>query len=105
MPHFAKVLDGKVLLVNVVHDGFFDDFVDTSPGEWLECAVDGSIRANYPSIGDIYDRTNDVFYHPQPFPSWTLNQTTWTWEPPVPYPDMNKSYVWDEPNEQWIELK
>ena len=58
----------------------------------------------YAGIGMKYDATNDVFYDPvQPFPSWTLNNTTWLWEAPIAYPaDVNADannmeyYIWDE---------
>ena len=64
-----------------------------------------AFRGNYAGIGFIYDRTNDVFYAPQPFPSWTLNNTTWTWEAPSPYPTDGKIYRWDESTTSWKEVK
>jgi hypothetical protein len=117
MSHFAKVLDGKVLQVIVANPEFFNTFVDSSPGQWLQTSYntrggvhygqdgqpDGGIalRGNYAGIGYVYDATNDVFYAPQPFASWTLSQTTWLWEPPVAYPTDGKRYVWDEPTMSW----
>jgi hypothetical protein len=59
----------------------------------------GNIRANYAGIGYTYDETNDVFYAPQPFPSWTLD-TNWRWQPPVPYPG-DGQYVWNETTTSW----
>ena len=47
---------------------------------------------------------NDVFYAPQPYPSWVLNKTTWVWEPPVPYPTDGKVYNWDEATKNWVEV-
>jgi hypothetical protein len=117
MSHFAKVCDGKVITVNCAEKEFFDTFVDSSPGEWIQTSYntrggvhygpdgqpDGgeALRGNYAGIGYIYDRTNDVFYAPQPFASWTLNQTTWLWEPPVAYPDDGLIYTWDEATVGW----
>ena len=119
MSHYAKVLDGKVIQVIVADADFFKTFVDTSPGTWLQTSYntrggihygqdgqpDGGValRGNYAGIGFIYDHTNDVFYPPQPFPSWLLNKITWTWEAPTPYPTDDKMYVWDEPNKTWVE--
>ena len=119
MAHFAKVCDGKVVQVIVAEPEFFDTFVDSSPGEWIQTSYntrgsvhygqdgqpDGGValRGNYAGIGFTYDRTNDVFYAPQPFPSWTLNNTTWTWEPPVVYPTDGKFYTWNEETKNWIE--
>lgn len=122
MSHFAKVLDGKVIQVIVAEPEFFETFVDSNPGEWIQTSYNTrggvhykpnsnepsedqskALRGNYAGIGYTYDRENDVFYGPQPFPSWTLNQSTWTWEPPVPRPADDKSYTWDETNQSWVE--
>lgn len=63
-------------------------------------------RGNYAAYGMIYDEVNDVFYWPQTYASWTLDHTTWSWQPPVPYPAADgKTYTWDEPSLSWIELK
>ena len=59
-------------------------------------------RSNYAGIGYIYDRTNDVFYAPQPFASWVLNKTTWSWEAPVAMPTDGKQYTWDEATKAWV---
>lgn len=113
MSHFAKVLDGQVVQVIVAEQDFFDTFVDTSPGQWLQTSYNTygnkhtlggtPLRGNYAAVGYIYDSVNDVFYAPQPFPSWILDQSTWTWEAPTPYPSDNKQYVWDEPTLSWKE--
>lgn len=63
-----------------------------------------ALRANYAGIGDIYDAANDVFYSPQPFPSWTIAAPTWQWQAPVPYPDDGKLYYWDEATLSWKEF-
>jgi len=61
-----------------------------------------AFRGNYAGIGSKYDSTNDIFIHPKPYASWTLNTTTATWEPPVPHPEDALSYSWDEDNQQWV---
>ena len=64
-------------------------------------------RGNYAGIGYTYDPTNDVFYAPQPYPSWTISAPTWTWTPPVPYPtdvgieESPKRYTWNEETKAW----
>ena len=119
MSHFSKVLDGKVTQVIVAEEEFFKTFVDSSPGQWLQTSYntrgnihygqdgnpDGGValRGNYAGIGYTYDATHDVFYAPQPFPSWTLSQTAWLWEPPVAYPTDGKRYVWDESTKNWVD--
>lgn len=112
MSHFAKVLDGKVIQVIVAEQEFFNTFVDTSAGEWIQTSYNTygnqhpesrPLRGNYAGIGFTYDRQNDVFYAPQPYPSWTLNQDKWLWESPVPMP-ANGMYIWDEPTLNWVEI-
>ena len=70
--------------------------------------VDGGtpFRGNYAGIGYTYDTVNDVFYEPQPFPSWTISEeTNWVWTPPVPYPDDETTqYNWDEDTTSWVEV-
>lgn len=58
-------------------------------------------RGNYAGIGYRYDDTLDAFIPPQPFPSWTLDETTCLWVAPVPYPDDGEPYVWDENALNW----
>lgn len=54
-------------------------------------------RANYAGLGDTYDSENDVFIPQNPYPAtWTLNETNWAWEAPIPYPDDGNTYLWDE---------
>ena len=121
MSHYAKVKDGIVVSVIVAEADFFTNghFVDTSPGTWIQTSYntrggvhygqdgqpDGgtALRANYAGLGYIYDSTNDVFYEPQPYPSWTINAPTWTWTPPTPKPESTypQYYVWDELTTTW----
>jgi hypothetical protein len=113
MSHFAKVLDGKVTQVIVAEKEFFDTFVDSSPGTWLQTSYNTygnqhpenrPLRGNYAGIGYNYDATNDVFYAPQPYPSWILNNTTWLWEAPVTMPTDGKKYKWNESITNWEEV-
>jgi hypothetical protein len=114
MTHFAKVTDGKVIQVIVAEPEFFNTFVDTSPGEWIQTSyntyggvhANGNtpLRKNYAGIGYTYDRIHDAFIPPQPFNSWVLNETTFLWEPPTPMPNNNKPYKWDETTLSWKEI-
>jgi len=63
-----------------------------------------ALRANYANIGYTYDQTNDVFYSPQPYPSWTLNTSTWLWEAPVQMPTESGRYKWDESTKSWLNI-
>lgn len=113
MSHFAKVVDGKVTQVIVAEPEFFETFVDSSPGTWIQTSYNTHgnqhpegrpLRGNYAGIGYTYDATNDVFYAPKPFDSWVLNESTWLWEAPVAMPDDGKLYEWDEATTNWKEV-
>jgi len=63
--------------------------------------ADGTpFRGNYAGIGFKYDEDLDVFIAPQPFPSWTLNDS-YLWEAPVAYPENGEAYVWNENRKEW----
>lgn len=114
MGHFAKVTDGKVTQVIVAEPEFFTTFVDTSPGEWIQTSYNTQggvhklggtpLRKNYAGIGFTYDRTRDAFIPPQPFASWTLNETTCLWDAPTPYPTDGKHYFWNEATTSWEQV-
>lgn len=106
MAHFAKVLNGKVEKVIVADEDYFNTFVDNSPGEWIQTSYNTlagvhksggtPLRKNFAGIGDTYDKDKNAFYAPQPHTSWTLNETSCQWEPPVAKPDDDKVYSWNE---------
>jgi hypothetical protein len=125
MSHFAKIEDNLVTNVIVAEQ----DFIDTLEGTWVQTSYntrggvhygqdnnpDGGValRKNYAGIGMIYDASKDAFYLQKPHASWTLNDDTCHWEPPIAYPDPdedNKLYTWDEDVYQannslgWVEL-
>ena len=120
MGHFAKVVDGKVTQVIVAEPEFFNTFVDSSPGTWLQTSYnthgnvhygqdgqpDGGValRGYYAGFGYTYDSVNDVFYAPQPYPSWILSTQTYLWQAPVPYPSTGSPYNWDEATQTWVEV-
>jgi hypothetical protein len=118
MTHYAKVLNGVVINVIVAEAEFFNTFVDSSPGTWIQTSYntrggvhyapnsntpDGGValRGNYAGIGFTYDATHDVFYPPQPFPSWTIAAPAWTWTPPKPMPTTDDPYFWNEATLAW----
>ena len=114
MSHFAKVVDGKVTQVIVAEPEFFQTFVDSSPGEWLQTSYNTHggqhsnggtpLRKNYAGVGYSYDRTKDAFIPPKPFASWVLNDDTCLWDAPTPMPTDDKVYEWDETTTSWKEV-
>jgi hypothetical protein len=123
MGHFAKVSNGIVTRVIVAEADFFNNFVDDSPGQWIQTSYNTrggvhykpntnepsedqskALRKNYAGIGYTYDTTRDAFIPPQPFNSWKLNEDTCLWDSPVAYPEDGKLYKWNEEILNWEEV-
>ena len=121
MSHYAKVVNEKVTKVIVAEEDFFQGFVDSSPGEWIQTSYNTkggihydqagkpsadqskALRKNFAGVGYHYDPKADAFFPPSPFESWVLNQNKFVWEAPVPMPTDGKPYKWDEASESWME--
>jgi len=120
MSHFAKIVDGRVTEVIVAEADFINSGI--LPGTWIQTSYntkgnvhhgsdnepDGgaALRGNYAGIGYTYDSTNDVFYPPQPYPSWTISaETNWLWAPPTPAPTDGRTYHWDETTTSWVAIE
>lgn len=120
MAHFAKVQKGVVTQVIVAEPEFFDTFVDSSPGQWVQTSYNTrggvhynpetgepsadqskALRKNYAGRGYTYDAGRDAFIPTKPFESWTLNETSCLWEPPVAMPSEGGPYVWNETEQKW----
>jgi hypothetical protein len=109
MSHFAKVSNGIVTQVIVADIEFFDVFVDSSPGAWIQTSYStfenqnlngvAPLRGNYAGVGFTYDAVNDVFIAPNPYPSWTLDNKRWKWVAPKAKPEGD--FDWDEAAGDW----
>jgi hypothetical protein len=114
MAHYAKVVNNLVTQVIVAEAEFFETFVDSSPGEWIQTSYNthggqhtlGGIplRKNYAGIGYTYNAQLDAFIPPKPFASWILDKETCLWNAPVAMPTDNKNYNWNEDSLMWEEL-
>jgi hypothetical protein len=113
MAHFAKVVDGKVTQVIVAEAEFFQTFVDSSPGEWIQTSYNTHggqhpegrpLRKNYAGVGYTYDRSRDAFIPPKPFNSWVLNESTCLWDAPVAMPNDGHYYLWNETAISWEQV-
>jgi len=60
-----------------------------------------AFRKNFASIGYTYDETRDAFIEPKPYDSWTLNETTCVYDPPVAFPNDGNAYEWNEETTSW----
>lgn len=117
MAHFAQLDENNVVLqVIVVHNNeLMLNGVESEAkgivfcqtlfgGNWIQTSYNATMRKNYAGIGFTYDKARDAFIAPQPFPSWSLNETTCQWESPTPYPTDGKYYTWNEETTSWNEV-
>ena len=120
MAHFAKLDENNIVQqVVVVHNNiatgeqagvdFLNNLYKTSDA-WKQTSYNthGGVhqlggtpfRKNYAGIGFTYDASNDAFIAPQPYNSWTLDETTYQWIPPIVKPDAGSNgtrvYTWNE---------
>ena len=122
MAHFAKIENGVVTQVIVVHDSDAPNeaaglaFLERLYGlgiTWKQTSFNTRagvhsqggkpLRKNYAGIGYTYDAGLDAFISPKPHPSWVLSETTAQYDAPVTYPRDGKTYVWDEGTTSWKE--
>ena len=111
MAHYAKVNNGIVIQVIVAEPEFFDTFVDTSPGTWIQTSYNTHggqhrnggtpLRKNYAGIGYTYDSQRDAFIPPKPYSSWILNNETCLWDAPTEKPTDGEDYYWEEETLSW----
>ena len=57
--------------------------------------VEGGISNSILRIED------NAFIPPNPYNSWILNEDTCLWEAPIPMPDDDYIYMWDEESISW----
>jgi hypothetical protein len=60
-----------------------------------------SFRKNHAGIGFQYDQIRDAFIPPKPYNSWVLNEDTCLWDAPIPKPDNENQYTWNESTLSW----
>jgi len=126
MASFAKIgLNNKVIeVLSIVNEVLYDsngieqeaigiDFLTKLTGYpvWKQTSynthggvhINGGtpLRKNHAGIGYTYDEDRDAFIPKKPFNSWVLNETTCLWESPIPYPQDNNKYSWNEQNQSW----
>jgi hypothetical protein len=128
MAHFAQLNENDIVQQVIVVSN--DDCLDANGNEseavgiafcksllgsdtnWVQTSYNNNIRFRYAGRGFVYDSANDVFYYPQPYGSWSLNTSTWEWEPPIALPDdagyddienatVYVEYTWNEDTVSW----
>jgi hypothetical protein len=114
MSHFAKVENGIVTQVIVIEQDVLATGLWGDPTSWVQTSYNTyggqhtlgntPLRKNYAGIGFTYDSERDAFYAPQPYPSWTLDEATCIWQPPVACPTDETRYQWDESIGNWVSI-
>lgn len=111
MAHFAKIVDGIVTQVIVVHNNeLLVDGVEIESkgvdfchnllgGNWVQTSYNNNFRKRFAGIGCTYDSVKDQFVAPQPFPSWSLDGNN-DWQPPTPKPE--GLFGWNEESQSWV---
>ena len=103
MSHFAKIdKDNVVTQVIVAEQDFINSGKVGDSFLWIQISFNNNFRKQYAGVGWTYDKVNDVFISPKPFPSWTLD-ASFDWQPPTTMPDDGKYYSWDEDTKAWEE--
>jgi hypothetical protein len=107
MAHFAEVVDGVVERVIVADSAEW--CAANLGGTWVQTSYNTKggvhtlggtpLHKNYAGIGYTFDGTG--FAAPQPYASWTLNETSYLWEAPVAMPEDGNAYTWNEETTSW----
>lgn len=115
MAHFAQLDENNMVIqVIVVHN---NDCLDVNGNEsetvginfctnllggvWKQTSYNGNKRKNYAGMGYFYDVSRDAFIPPKIYSSWILNEDTCKWIPPIPKPNDDNFYVWNETTISW----
>lgn len=118
MSHFAKLDENNVVVFVTVgrqeDDGKERELSERTGDRYVQTSYNTHggvhllggtpLRKNFAGIGFTYDEERDAFIAPKPFPSWQLNEETCRWEPPIPCPDDDVRYQWDETNLEWVPI-
>lgn len=135
MAHFAKISnENKVLAVLTLDDkntensegvevesigqAYLEKHNNWPANMWIKTSYNTSknthkkggtpFRGNYAGIGYKWDAIDQIFWPPQPYPSWVKNMSEARWESPIgdapQISDEEKllsTYIWNEETQSW----
>jgi hypothetical protein len=113
MAHYAFLDENNIVTEVIVGIDETELIEGKNPETWygefrgqqcVRTSYNRSIRKHFAGIGYTYDEALDAFVPPKPFESWTLDEETCVWQPPVAMPDDGKIYNWNESTLTWIEV-
>lgn len=124
MAHFAKIENNFVTAVIVLNNEDCGnlEFPASEPigqqkikeygidGVWLQTSyntnanthpTNNGFRKNFAGIGYYYSEEYDAFIPPKPYSSWLLSLNDFHWYAPIPSPNSNELYYWNEDKLCW----
>jgi hypothetical protein len=82
----------------------YEKYPDSKKDYWV--MIDN--KKNWGYIGNTFDKFKDGFISEKPYPSWTLDENTLKWTPPVPEPiltdeekEVSTNLNWNEELQVW----
>lgn len=112
MAHYAFLDENNIVTEVIVGKDETELIEGLDPETWygsyrgqkcVRTSYNNRIRGVYAGIGFFYNKEEDIFVMPQPFASWVRNGSNW--EPPTPYPNDDKNYLWNEQSICWEEIQ
>ena len=131
MELYIKIKDGQPFEHPIIGDNFRQAFPDVDvnnlPSDFFKfervvCNVRPStyevVQNEYQWVGGVVkdvwslrpmtqeEKTAkiDLAMQYQPYPSWTFDEPSCAWVPPVPYPTDGSFYIWNEEQLTWVGL-
>ena len=110
MAHYAFINENNLVVEVIVGIDETETIEGKNPEVWysefrgqrcIRTSYNGNIRKNYASIGFTYNEELDAFIAPKPFNSWTLDEATCKWIPPIPYPNDGFRHTWNDNKLEW----
>ena len=108
MAHYAFLDDSNIVTEVIVGIDETESIEGKSPEEWygnfrnqkcVRTSYNANIRGVYAGVGYSYNEDEDIFVIPKPYPSWTRNGSYWS--APIPMPEDDQRYEWNEENGSW----
>jgi hypothetical protein len=111
MAHYAFLDENNIVTEVIVGIDENDLIENLHPEIWygnfkgqkcVRTSYNNNIRGIFAGIGYSYNIEEDIFITPQPYESWTREGSFW--HSPIPYPQDDKKYYWNENERTWNEL-
>jgi hypothetical protein len=113
MAHYAFLNENNIVTEVITGIDETELIEGVHPEEWYKnfrgqvckrTSYNGNYRKNYAGINYTYDKDRDAFIPPKPYNKWILNEDTCQWQSPLPYPEDDKHYIWNDNKGEWEEI-